>query len=339
MSKSKYLFLVLVFLSLYSCKENEFKGKSKEIKPVHIVRFDVDLKEMNASNFQSINQKLWQNHPDIYPFYCRDLMGVRGFSKEMSGNMGDMMIPFLAGEYAALYDSCDKIYHDISPVETELQDAFEHYAFHFPKRKTPVVYSMIISPNHYDVSAFNYGTDTIGINLFRYMGENFSFYEGLYDKYWHKWQTKEYISRNVMLVLFQAHQNEDRRNLELIYEMIEAGKKLYYLDAMIPEKEDHIKIGYSEKQLEWCIKNETEIWKFFVENKLLYSLDNMDYKRMIQEGPTTAGMPAESPGMVGAWVGWQIVRKYMKDHPKSLEELIYKTDPKKILKEAGYKPQ
>jgi uncharacterized protein YjaZ len=50
-------------------------------------------------------------------------------------------------------------------------------------------------------------------------------------------------------------------------------------------------------------------------------------------------MPAEAPGMIGVWVGWQIVKKYMELHPKtSLEDLFRMTDGRVILEGSKYKP-
>jgi uncharacterized protein YjaZ len=48
-------------------------------------------------------------------------------------------------------------------------------------------------------------------------------------------------------------------------------------------------------------------------------------------------MPGDSPGKVGAYIGWQIVKKFMDKKNISLKELI-SYSPKEILKIANYKP-
>jgi len=60
----------------------------------------------------------------------------------------------------------------------------------------------------------------------------------------------------------------------------------------------------------------------------------------VNDGPSTVGMPPESPGNVGSWVGWQIVTNYMKNAGENvtLQELL-KTKPDVILAKSKYKPK
>ena len=46
----------------------------------------------------------------------------------------------------------------------------------------------------------------------------------------------------------------------------------------------------------------------------------------------------ESPGRVGAWIGWQIVRSYMKNNEVSLPQLLH-TSAKEIFEKSKYKPK
>jgi hypothetical protein len=44
--------------------------------------------------------------------------------------------------------------------------------------------------------------------------------------------------------------------------------------------------------------------------------------------------------MLGRWIGWQIVRSYMKKNKEtSLSELFSFSDSQQILSESGYKPK
>jgi uncharacterized protein YjaZ len=99
-------------------------------------------------------------------------------------------------------------------------------------------------------------------------------------------------------------------------------------------------MGYTKEQLEWCIKNESNIWAFFIEQKLLYSTVVQQYIKYISDGPTTNGLPKESPAKIGAWIGWQIVKAYMNNNPAiTLEQLLKEKDAQKILNNSNYKPK
>ena len=51
-------------------------------------------------------------------------------------------------------------------------------------------------------------------------------------------------------------------------------------------------------------------------------------------------MPTEAPGRTGDYIGWQIIRAYMKRYPEtSLNDLIKMNDSQMILEKSKYKPK
>jgi uncharacterized protein YjaZ len=121
--------------------------------------------------------------------------------------------------------------------------------------------------------------------------------------------------------------------------MIEKGKLLYFLDAMMPEAHDTIKIAYSGQQLDWCQANESNLWAFLIENELLFSSDYEKTHKLIIDGPFTSFFPDGSPGRTGWWVGWQIVRSFMEDNTNvTLPQLMEELTARQILDNAAYHP-
>ena len=77
----------------------------------------------------------------------------------------------------------------------------------------------------------------------------------------------------------------------------------------------------------WAATNESQVWKYFIENKLLFSTDTKLNKRFLDVAPFSKFYRSEdnlSPGRIGAWIGWQIVRSYMKHNDVSLQKLVKK---------------
>lgn len=336
-----FLVFSFLFTLLISC-EGE---KLAEIEPIKIKRFDLDLLKFDTAQFETSEGKMLQQHGDVYTFYIEKLMGLGSLDPNNSYYYKPHMNQFLNGEYKAMMDTMNQLVSgDVEKFEKEITQSYRRLCAHFPDKKPSVVYSFFISPmGSNPAAAFSYGQDTVGINWFNYLGKNFSLYKPLYEGYSYmvEWNQPEYLSRNVMLVeynlLHEKYKTKDEYS-ELIYTMIEKGKEFYFLDKVCPDMKDHTKIGYTAEQNKWCQENEFEIWAYFKEHKLLYSIETMDIKRMTEEGPNTPGMPSESPGMVGAWVGWQIVKAYQAKENKSLKELI-QISPKEILKAANYKPK
>jgi len=50
-------------------------------------------------------------------------------------------------------------------------------------------------------------------------------------------------------------------------------RKCILIDRYLPFISDPLKIGYSEKKLQWAIENEENIWMYFIERKLLFSTE------------------------------------------------------------------
>lgn len=320
--------------------------KTSHSTPVHFIRFDEDLLHFDLNNFDASDAAMLQKYGDIYVFYIEGLMGIgRQSPKTDELYYGKYFPKFLEGEYRSMMDSCRRIiFPKIPKLEEDLGESYAMLQKHFPEKKASKVYSFFISPMGANPqAAFSYGQDTIGINWFNYLGKDFSLYPSVYEGYSYMiaWNQPQYLPRNVMLVeynlLKEKYPTQDPSD-QLIHQMIEEGKKYYYLDMVCSEASDATKIGYSEQQYQWCVDNQVEIWGYFLENKLLYSVETMDVKRYTQEGPTTNGMPSESPGMVGTWIGWQIVRKYADISGKSLREIL-QTSPKEIMSKSNFKPK
>jgi uncharacterized protein YjaZ len=126
----------------------------------------------------------------------------------------------------------------------------------------------------------------------------------------------------------------------LLGQMIDAGKRAYFVDAMIPGCADRFKIGYSQPQYDWIVKNEQHVWAAIIENRMLYTSDGQLIRAFMADGPFTAEFSHEAPARLGEWIGWQIVRHYMASNGGvSLPALLAETDAQKILTLSKYKPE
>jgi uncharacterized protein YjaZ len=124
--------------------------------------------------------------------------------------------------------------------------------------------------------------------------------------------------------------------------MIYFGKQLYFKDLMIPFKTEAQRIGYTEAQLKWAFSNESYIWRYFIERELLFSTDSKLPGRFITPAPFSKfyleGIDTESPGRLGQYMGWQIVRAYMQQNKVSLKDLL-KADSEEIFNNSKFKPR
>lgn len=327
--------LYISFFSLLlitSCDNKKVKGPfvdSSKLEPVDITihRYGQALFNIDTNNFQS---ELNDIHDEFILFLGDDITDSEKI-KPLYEYITDTAIISVA-------EAVLETYPDITYLERNLEDAFSRYQYFFPGYGVPEIYTYVSNLYFEKPVIYNSGILIIGLDL--YLGPEFPQYRSLgIPNYIARRMTSEKIEVDAMSQIYEIdlQQNIDQKNL--ISTLIEKGKKLYFLDAVLPSVPDSIKIGYTSAQINWIENNSKNLWAFLVNNDLFYSADFKVIKNFTNDGPFTSGFSNESPPMTGIWLGWQIVRKYMQEHPEvTLKELIKEKDYQKIFNRSGYKP-
>lgn len=229
-------------------------------------------------------------------------------------------------------------YPDLHSLEEDLTRAFRYIRYYLPSFVPPEVFAYI-SGLYYEYPVQYYDTVMlIGLDL--YLGKDFEPYRAVDLPYYMTRRMDRYhivpdCTKEIAMVLIGPGSPDKT----LLDQMVYYGKILYFMDLVLPETPDTLKIGYTKEQVEWCQDNEKEIWAFLIEQQLLYTTDAFAIEKFIQDGPFTSGFPRQSPSMIGRWIGWQIIRDLMDSHPDvSLRDLFNMTDAQEILTRSGYKP-
>jgi hypothetical protein len=232
----------------------------------------------------------------------------------------------------------DQNYPDMDFLEDPLAEAFGNIMEYYPKTSIPKVFTYV---SGLDVeNPIIYADSVLAISLDLYMGEN----EGAYQKAGIPKYICHRLTRNNLLsdciyAVAATKVKIDESKQSLLDQMLAAGKILYFVDLILPETADEYKIGYETVKLQWCNHNESNIWQFLIGNQMLFSSDPAVVSKMMTDAPFTSGLVNESPGRIGEWIGWQIIRSYAESNPSvRLEDLMNNTDAQSILKASKYKP-
>ncbi|WP_210519156.1 gliding motility protein GldB-related protein [Hymenobacter terricola] len=122
--------------------------------------------------------------------------------------------------------------------------------------------------------------------------------------------------------------------------MVHSGKALYFASQVLPCTPDSLLLGYTAREMVGLEANEARVWGHFLENNLLYSTTPFLVQKYVGERPNVPEIDKTCPGRVGQWVGLQIVRKYVAEHPKiSLGRLMAEKDAQIILNGSHYRPK
>jgi gliding motility-associated lipoprotein GldB len=315
----KYLVLFVIFNFLVSCGSKDKMERQMEAIPLEIKteRFDKVFYETPVSKLSVIKEK--------YPFF---------FSEEINDSIwvNKMQNPL----WRELYSEVQKKFGIFETQELELENLYKHIKYYFPKTKTPKVFTLI---NEMDYNSKVVCTDSLVlISLELYLGKEHKFYE--FPKY-----LKQNFEASQMMAdvvsSWSLSVNPRPVDKSLIAAMVYAGKELYLKDVLLPDYLDEDKIGYSKEQLQWCEANQAYMWQFFIQEKLLYSTDSRLPNRFINLAPFSKfylEIDNESPGRVGTWIGWQIVRSFMKNNDVTLQQLL-QMDAVEIFNKSKYKPR
>ena len=235
-------------------------------------------------------------------------------------------------------DTVQKYYGDLSWLEKDMAKAVGNVKEHFPEFELSYFYTLI----HADFDYFNrvlVVDSFLALSIDMYAVPYFQKY-GFFGlpRYMANMLTKEEILPDCVSAIGRSLLEDSEDSKSLLEIMILRGKILYFMDKVIPNVSDHLKIRYNLEQFKWCEKNEALIWSYLMEKQLLYKTNFFEIRHLVNEGPATQGFEG-APARLGEYIGWQIVKKYMSKNSVSLPELFANTDAQKILSSSGYKPK
>ncbi len=333
-SRLRFIFFIAVlFVGIESCSNSHKRAipvvdnsKLPKVR-VHIKQYGRALFKLDTANMQAGLKKI---KPE-FPLFLNGNLDDTANVNQLKAFVTDTLNRYL-------YNHTSHVFPTIKPLEKKLSLTISHFHYYFPNQKLPSFYSYI-SGGYFEAPVLS-ADSVILIGLDNYLGSNFIYYARMgVPRYKTHWMIKQEIPVDVMKTLYGTLPYNGIKARNLLDMMVAAGKELYYLDAMMPEVADTLKIRYTAKQLNWVEKNEKNIWGFLIGQKLLFSADFMQTNKLMQDGPFTKGFDADAPARLGEWVGWQIVSAYMeKNKEVSLKELLQINDSQKILNQSGYKP-
>ena len=329
---------IVIFLLLVSgfiaCTRNPLKVDVSNVSVnLKIKHLDVDLLKLKNDELPVAVPELRKSYGDFFDIFTYQMIGIGGTEQP---NFMQMLNSFITDTLVTQARLSVAQTIDTLRFRKDLELAFKHYKYYFPEKEVPTVYTCISGFNQSVVVA----RDLLGVSLEKYLGAQSKFYEKLgLPAYKRRNMRPEKIVPDLVQAWADTEWPKSDKENTLFSNMIQQGKVFYFLDAMFPEMNDTLKIGFTEKQLDFCRKNEAKMWIYLAEHKMLFTTDRMGIKRFIDDAPYTASFSEESPGRSGAWLGWQIVRAYMKAHPEvKLPDLMNNSNFQEILNQSGYQP-
>ncbi|MFZ4105357.1 gliding motility lipoprotein GldB [Flavobacterium sp.] len=316
----KYIYLLAFAVLFFSCNK-----KSKIETAVEKIPIKMKVHRFEQAFFDSKPQdlaKVKMAYPDFFPKEMPDSIWISKMQNQL---------------WRELYAEVEKKYKNFDSEQADIEDLFKHIKYYFPSVITPQIYTAIGEMDYLNKAI--YANDKLVIALELYLGKDHKFYTEFPVYLRQNFEQRQMLPDIVSS--FSYGILPAPKDKELLSLMISSGKELYLKDILLPDYTDAERIGYSEDQIKWCAENEDYMWQFFVSNKLLFSTDSKLPNRFINLAPFSKfylEIDNETPGRVGQWLGWQIVRSYMQNNEVPVNQLL-KMDAKEIFEQSKYKPK
>lgn len=325
------LIILLILTIISGCGQEKNRTRvdvgNSNVGEVEIKRYGKTIFSIDTSILQ---QELKKIKPD-YPLFLDGDLDDPETIKRMRDFITDKKL-------IGINADVNEQFADLAWLQKDLSGLINHYAYYFPEQKVPEVYTYV---SGFDFEfRTQYYNDNLLIALDMYLGKDYPAYQKLgLPLYVIRQFQPEYILKDCAYEMGRSGLIYRKLGNHLIDFMINEGKLLWFVKAMIPEIDDGILLDYTVEQLEWVKNNEQMIWAFIIENEVLYSSEPDYVQKFIIDAPFTSYFGNESPPRLGAFIGYKIVDSYMqKNEQFELKNLMEEYDPRMILKLSKYKP-
>ena len=311
----KYIFYTFFLFSPWSCDVNN--NKINNTHQFDIERFDKLFHETTINNLSNLKN----NYPFLFPEQYNSEVWINRLNDTIQKE---------------IYNEINLVYPNLDDEKNDLIKFYNNFTSYFPTYKLPRIITLI-SDVQYENRVI-LADSLLLIGLDNYLGSDHLFYSSM-----PKYISDNLISRMIVSDVAEeyAHYIIPKNNFYTFLDrIIFHGKVLYFKDIMLPKLDDRYKIGYSKSNMEWANDNENFVWTYFVEKELMFSSDNKLTNRFINVAPFSKfylSIDNETPGMIGKFIGWQIVKSYMKNNKTTLVEMIL-MNPTEIYNKSKYKP-
>lgn len=328
------LTLLLAALVLWNCQEKTEECVFAPAVSASNVELAFERFEDTLANMETKEEliQFLSRQPVI-----RDEMLRRGEYPSDSVFVNEMFRRFTNPGIDTLLRETKQVFGNGSALAEEFKSAFAHIQHYYPDFKPPRVKTVITG-----LDTDLYVTDSlIVVGLDFFLGEDAAYRPKTYDYLMRRYDPHDIVPSCMLIYGISPRFNKtDLKDRTVLADMVAYGKSFYFAKHMMPCIPDSVLIWYTPTEIQGADENEDLIWARLIQDKVIFSTSVMDKKNYLGDRPATIQVGEKCPGRIGQWVGWQIVKEYMENHPdKTLPQLMRMADAQRLFKESNYKPQ
>ena len=328
-------------LSLNSCLQDA-GPKSPDVSGIEvdleINRFEQALFNLDTNQIDQELAELKEAFPEFTTIFFGQILGTTNAPISESDYIkGFINFP----ELRKLYDTCTVIYPNLDFLEKEMEEALRYFKYYFPDESTPTLTTFI---SEYSLGAFIYDENKLALGLDFFLGANYPYARYVpgnpnFSDYLIRSFNKDHMTKKALKPLVEDIVGTAKGG-RMIDFMINAGKQLYMHESLQPKAPDSVLLEMTGAQCLWLLDNEIQVWAYLLQENLIYDAEWLKIRKFVEYAPNIPQMHPEAPGRSANWVGFQIVKAFMKNNPEvTLAELVAIEDNQSILDRSKYKPR
>jgi len=308
-----------------------------EVQDVFSAMHAVSSKELDSGSYQALRRQ----YGVFFDYYTQEVLGLWTPSDSVTA----ARLNFFNKRNRFVYErlkGADKV---LKLQTRDLGKVLAAWKKYLPSDSLPLIYAYYSQfSNYFTLAApVERGKVAVGYSVEMFLGDTFTGYRSLQLPQWYGRFTRPELVPPMLAMAYlnYLYDSSNTRN-NMLGEMIYYGKLLYATATLASWMEAADIAGLKKEEWKWCLEEEANIWKHYLDAQILYSSNRMEYGRYFIEGNETkgSGIPEHCPPMIGRWTGYRIVEAYMQNNNgMSLRDLMLLNNPEQILRESAYKPK
>jgi hypothetical protein len=316
--------IFLLWLGLIAgCTSNSLKVNVEDVSlKLEIHRIDRLFLQLDTANFETdlTNARLQ------YPYFFGS--GTTNFWKTQRTDPNQIK----------LGRDVERSFGNFEGPSQQLEQMLKHYFYYFPDEKDVQVVTYI-SNLDFDYPVI-FADSLMFLALDMYLGESHPAYASQ-PQYLAQKRQPAFLVRDAAMAIAIKYFEALPPDAPFVHELVYQGALLYFVHALMPEISEEALFTYTIDQLQFCKNNERMIWNYFIDNQLLFDTSLDPKRRFVFPAPFSkfrTSFDNETPGAIGKWVGYQIVKAYMQENNLKINDLIENQNHAQIFKNSKYKP-
>ncbi len=212
----------------------------------------------------------------------------------------------------------DSVFSDIRPLEQIVGDIMDNASkegINLP----PLTFASVVWGNRRPMVRAD---SIVLIALNHYLGADFPGYSG-WQEYRRAVKTPDMIPYDLAGVLAATQYPMTDREPTLLSWMLYEGALVEARMRLVHDASLAKALGYSPQQLEYVETNLKKMWEEMRLLRIVYDTDPLTIDKYIAQAPSTPLLQGTTPGRVGCYIGYCIVRAYLSKHPEtSLSQML-----------------